>query len=62
MSDPGATTCWHCLVGATLNALLEPVGIEVRTEVPLLSLPPKAGLKLWMQPDRCAHPRHFTIS
>ncbi|MBF0133302.1 MAG: hypothetical protein HQL75_12040, partial [Magnetococcales bacterium] len=39
-------TCWHCLVGATLKELLEPVGIEVRTEVPVLSQPPKADIIL----------------
>ncbi|MBF0296284.1 MAG: hypothetical protein HQL96_13935 [Magnetococcales bacterium] len=46
MSDPGTKTCWHCLVGATLKALLEPVGIEVLTEVPILSFPPKADIIL----------------
>ncbi|MBF0294499.1 MAG: DUF4351 domain-containing protein [Magnetococcales bacterium] len=46
LSDPGTKTCWHCLVGATLKALLEPTGIEVRTEVPLLSFPPKADIIL----------------
>ncbi|MBF0181123.1 MAG: DUF4351 domain-containing protein [Magnetococcales bacterium] len=46
MNDPGTKTCWHCLVGATLKALLEPVGIDVHTEVPLLSLPPKADIVL----------------
>ncbi|MBF0176255.1 MAG: hypothetical protein HQL63_05330 [Magnetococcales bacterium] len=39
-------TCWHCLVGATLKMLLEPVGIEVRSEVQVVSLPPKADLIL----------------
>ncbi|MBF0181956.1 MAG: hypothetical protein HQM03_18210 [Magnetococcales bacterium] len=46
MSDSGTKTCWHCLIGATLKALLEPVGIEVRTEVPILSFPPKADMIL----------------
>ncbi|MBF0627320.1 MAG: hypothetical protein HQL91_03775 [Magnetococcales bacterium] len=46
MSDTPSKTCWHCLVGATLKELLEPVGIEVRTEVPVLSLPPKADIIL----------------
>ncbi|MBF0180416.1 MAG: DUF4351 domain-containing protein [Magnetococcales bacterium] len=45
-TSAGTKTCWHCLVGATLKALLEPVGIEVRTEVPLLSFPPKADIIL----------------
>ncbi|MBF0627099.1 MAG: DUF4351 domain-containing protein [Magnetococcales bacterium] len=46
MSDTPSKTCWHCLIGATLKELLEPVGIEVRTEVPVVSLPPKADLVL----------------
>jgi len=39
-------TCWHCLVGETLKMLLEPIGIEVRSEVQIVSLPPKADLIL----------------
>ncbi|MBF0418378.1 MAG: hypothetical protein HQL86_09045, partial [Magnetococcales bacterium] len=46
MSDIQSKTCWHCLVGVTLKELLEPVGIEVRTEVPVVSLPPKADIIL----------------
>ncbi|MBF0295863.1 MAG: hypothetical protein HQL96_11790 [Magnetococcales bacterium] len=41
MNDPGTKTCWHCLVGATLKALLEPVGIDVHTEVPLFPCRPR---------------------
>ncbi|MEO5345495.1 MAG: DUF4351 domain-containing protein [Magnetococcus sp. YQC-9] len=39
-------TYWHNLVGATLKELLEPVGIEVRVEVPVTSTPPRADLIL----------------
>ncbi|MBF0614856.1 MAG: hypothetical protein HQL92_06850, partial [Magnetococcales bacterium] len=39
-------TCWHDLVGATLKELLEPVGIEVRAEVPVTVASPKADLIL----------------
>ncbi|MBF0261531.1 MAG: DUF4351 domain-containing protein [Magnetococcales bacterium] len=41
-----ANTYWHNLVGATLQALLEPVGIEVRVEVPVTATPPRADLIL----------------
>ncbi|MBF0629492.1 MAG: DUF4351 domain-containing protein [Magnetococcales bacterium] len=40
------TTCWHCLIGEALKNLLEPVGIEVRSEVQVVSAPPKADLIL----------------
>ncbi|MBF0177715.1 MAG: DUF4351 domain-containing protein [Magnetococcales bacterium] len=46
MGDHATKTCWHCLVGETLRTLLEPAGIEVRSEVPVVSLPPKADLIL----------------
>ncbi|MEO5379182.1 MAG: hypothetical protein H7832_15600 [Magnetococcus sp. DMHC-6] len=46
MSNVGTKTCWHCLVGETLKSLLEPVGIEVRLEVPVILAPPKADLVL----------------
>ncbi|MBF0132276.1 MAG: DUF4351 domain-containing protein [Magnetococcales bacterium] len=39
-------TYWHRLVGETLKVLLEPVGIEVRMEVPVVSAPPIADLIL----------------
>jgi len=39
-------TCWHRLVGETLKVLLEPVGIEVRMEVPVVPAPPVADLIL----------------
>ncbi|MBF0164694.1 MAG: hypothetical protein HQM01_09390 [Magnetococcales bacterium] len=39
-------TYWHNLVGATLKALLEPVGIEVRVEVPVTTAHPRADLIL----------------
>ncbi|MBF0137000.1 MAG: hypothetical protein HQL65_12240, partial [Magnetococcales bacterium] len=41
--------CWHCLVAETLKTLLEPVGIEVRSEVQVVSAPPKADLILIQQ-------------
>jgi hypothetical protein len=46
LGTDGTKTCWHCLVGATLKSLLEPVGIEVRWEVPVITLPPKADIVL----------------
>ncbi|NGZ05216.1 MAG: hypothetical protein G8237_02555 [Magnetococcales bacterium] len=46
MSDTQSKTCWHCLIAATLKELLEPVGIEVRTEVPVLAQPPNADIIL----------------
>ncbi|MEO5332443.1 MAG: DUF4351 domain-containing protein [Magnetococcus sp. YQC-5] len=46
MSHDGTKTCWHCLIAATLKELLEPVGIEVRTEVPVVSQSPKADIIL----------------
>ncbi|MBF0137920.1 MAG: hypothetical protein H7833_15010 [Magnetococcus sp. DMHC-1] len=46
MDTLATKTCWHCLVGATLKMLLEPVGIEVCSEVQVVSLPPKADLIL----------------
>ncbi|MEO5328576.1 MAG: hypothetical protein H7829_10040 [Magnetococcus sp. THC-1_WYH] len=39
-------TYWHRLIGETLKVLLEPVGIEVRVEVPVVSAPPVADLIL----------------
>ncbi|MBF0132422.1 MAG: DUF4351 domain-containing protein [Magnetococcales bacterium] len=39
-------TYWHRLVGETLKVLLEPVGIEVRMEVPVAPAPPVADLIL----------------
>ncbi|MEO5333399.1 MAG: hypothetical protein H7839_15405, partial [Magnetococcus sp. YQC-5] len=42
----GTKTCWHCLVGETLKSLLEPVGIEVRWEVPVVLSQPKADIIL----------------
>ncbi|MBF0603753.1 MAG: DUF4351 domain-containing protein [Nitrospirae bacterium] len=39
-------TYWHRLIGETLKVLLEPVGIEVRVEVPVISAPPVADLIL----------------
>ncbi|MBF0262326.1 MAG: DUF4351 domain-containing protein [Magnetococcales bacterium] len=41
-----SNTNWHNLVGATLKSLLEPVGIEVRVEVPVTSSSPRADLIL----------------
>ncbi|MBF0136643.1 MAG: hypothetical protein HQL65_10415 [Magnetococcales bacterium] len=46
MDGRAAKTCWHCLVGETLKVLLGPVGVEVRSEVQVVSLPPKADLIL----------------
>ncbi|MBF0098311.1 MAG: DUF4351 domain-containing protein [Magnetococcales bacterium] len=46
MSNTPPKTCWHCLIAATLKELLEPVGIEVRTNVPVVSLPPEADIIL----------------
>ncbi|MBF0107898.1 MAG: hypothetical protein HQL76_01805 [Magnetococcales bacterium] len=40
-------TYWHRLVGETLKVLLEPVGIEVRVEVPVVPALPVADLSLW---------------
>ncbi|MEO5327446.1 MAG: DUF4351 domain-containing protein [Magnetococcus sp. THC-1_WYH] len=39
-------TYWHRLIGETLKVLLEPVGIEVRVEVPVVPAPPVADLIL----------------
>ncbi|MEO5330623.1 MAG: hypothetical protein H7839_01260 [Magnetococcus sp. YQC-5] len=44
MDNNGTKTCWHCLVGATLKSLLEPVGIEVRWEVPVVLSQPRADI------------------
>ncbi len=46
MSNDGKKTCWHCLIAATLKELLEPVGIEVRTNVSVVALPPEADIVL----------------
>ncbi|MEO5330625.1 MAG: DUF4351 domain-containing protein [Magnetococcus sp. YQC-5] len=46
MDKDGTKTCWHCLVGETLKSLLEPVGIEVRWEVPVIVSQPKADIIL----------------
>ncbi|MBF0137573.1 MAG: hypothetical protein H7833_11615 [Magnetococcus sp. DMHC-1] len=46
MNTLATKTCWHCLVGATLKMVLEPVGIDVCSEVQVVSLPPKADLIL----------------
>ncbi|MBF0418312.1 MAG: hypothetical protein HQL86_08700, partial [Magnetococcales bacterium] len=54
MTPPPSTTtktCWHCLVGATLKALLEPVGVEVRVEVPVTANQPRADLILIRRQD-----------
>ncbi|MBF0131625.1 MAG: hypothetical protein HQL75_03450 [Magnetococcales bacterium] len=46
MLEKDGKTHWHHLVGETLKVLLEPVGIEVRTEVPVVPAPPIADLIL----------------
>ncbi|MBF0435110.1 MAG: DUF4351 domain-containing protein [Magnetococcales bacterium] len=46
MEDKDGKTYWHRLVGETLKVLLEPVGIEVRTEVPVVPAPPVADIIL----------------
>lgn len=46
LEEGNGKTYWHSLVGETLKVLLEPVGIEVRTEVQVASVPPKADLIL----------------
>ncbi|MGN7614444.1 hypothetical protein ACQZV8_20430 [Magnetococcales bacterium HHB-1] len=38
-------TCWHCFIGDMLKTLLQPVGIEVRSEVQIVESP-KADLVL----------------
>ncbi|MBF0109916.1 MAG: hypothetical protein HQL76_12145 [Magnetococcales bacterium] len=49
MDQHQQTTCWHCLVGTILKTLLEPVGIDVHSEVQVVSAPPKADLG-WSAP------------
>ncbi|MEO5371577.1 MAG: DUF4351 domain-containing protein [Magnetococcus sp. DMHC-1] len=51
MNALATKTCWHCLVGATLKMVLEPVGVEVCSEVQVVSLPPKADLILIQRQD-----------
>ena len=59
MNQKSEPTCWHCLAGEMLKNLLEPVGIEVRSEVQVVAAPPKADLILirrtkggWTQEQR----------
>ncbi|MBF0420092.1 MAG: DUF4351 domain-containing protein [Magnetococcales bacterium] len=46
MEKDDGRTYWHRLVGETLRVLLEPVGVEVRMEVPVVPAPPVADLIL----------------
>ncbi|MBF0139289.1 MAG: DUF4351 domain-containing protein [Magnetococcales bacterium] len=46
MEKGDGRTYWHRLVGETLRVLLEPVGVEVRMEVPVVPAPPVADLIL----------------
>ncbi len=46
MKGSDEKTHWHRLVGEMLKVLLEPVGIEVRMEVPVVPAPPVADLIL----------------
>ncbi|MCP4397520.1 MAG: hypothetical protein GY801_09515 [bacterium] len=41
-----SATRWHLLLGALLDPLLRPVGIEVLTELPVMNTPPKADILL----------------
>ncbi len=44
--SPTPKTRWHTLLGALLDALLNPVGIEVLTDVAVMSAPPEADIVL----------------
>ncbi len=46
LEEKNEKTYWHLLVGEMLKVLLEPVGIEVRSEVPVVPAPPVADLIL----------------
>ncbi len=46
MERSDGKTYWHRLVAEMLKVLLEPVGIEVRMEVPVVPAPPVADLIL----------------
>ncbi len=42
-ASPSSKTRWHLLLGAVLDPLLKPVGIEVFAELPVMKTPPKVG-------------------
>ena len=46
MSEPQSKNHWHLLLGRLLYLALEPLGIQVLTDVPLLSAAPKANILL----------------
>ncbi len=45
-STSSTATRWHLLLSALLEPLLRPVGIDVLTELPVMSTPPKADIVL----------------
>ncbi len=45
-ASPSSRTRWHLLLGAVLDLLLRPVGIDVFTEFPVMQTPPKADILL----------------
>ena len=46
LTDKPKKTCWHCLLAQVLKELLNPVNIQVLTEVQVVSDPPKADIIL----------------
>ena len=50
MSESKTPTQWHLLLGRLLYSVLEPLGVQVLTEVPLLSEAPKADILLLQRP------------
>ena len=46
LPDQPKKRCWHCLLARALKELLNPVNIQVLTEVQILSDPPKADIIL----------------
>ncbi len=45
-ASPSSRTRWHLLLGAVLEPLLTPVGIDVFTELPVMQTPPQADILL----------------
>lgn len=46
LTDKPNKTCWHCLLARALKELLNPVGIQVLTEVQVVPDPPRADIIL----------------
>ena len=52
-------TQWHKLLAGVLEEWLTPVGINVQTEIPISSNPPKTDILLLKSPDKKFSHQHY---